>query len=370
MTSSSFIWKPTKFFNGIGQLLDKDSSKLLIEKLGGKSRINTDVGFKTPGYKYFKFLRTDDFEMIKSFPHLVTSNYGINPIWCLWLTTIDQTHYSFYINFVTEQIIWSKHRFAPKLYRGTFFEGEIIDGTFVIWDILLNEGKNISNLNLYQRLDIIKGIFNFQYVADTVIENIPIKVKKYVSYQHIKSFVTDILSEDKFNQGLLFIPVRRSVKCYSVIFNGNHQINRFPSHLDQLEESDLHPQKIIYGKPIIPSSDLKNGDGGVGDGGIGNGGIGNGGVGDGGDIVEEFWICPADRNCYNYYLHKINNFQMIRHGFAVIQSKEKSLEMQSIFTKNKGLTKNGIKNLFKFKCKYVKHFRTWEPIDLTMNNEQ
>lgn len=337
--TSKFNWKACKFYQGNALLLDKESAQNVIQELNQRYKINTDVGFKTPSYKYFKFLKQEDLEQIKSYPHLVTSNYGINPIWLLWLVCLDGINYSLYINCVSQQVIWSKHRFAPRLYRkATLFEGEIIrNSKFLIWDILVNRGKDVMQVNLNQRLDIINAILNFLYTHDEVIENLEIECKVYVEYKYIKSLVEDHLKYDRDNQGLLFIPIRKSVKCFSFIFDGNHRIDSLPKDMNQLEEVDLYPQKITYGKHIHTNDASE---------------------------IREFWLSKVPKVSDNYYLYHIKNMKLIRIGLCMISSKEKSLELQNLFKEKKGTNRNGVKQLLPFKCRYIKRFRKWEPIEL------
>lgn len=335
--SMSFSWRSTKFHGKSALLLDKNSAIKLLNNVGKKYGINTDVGFKTPSSKYFKFLKTEDFEMLRSYPHLITSNYGVNPIWCLWLTIIDGFKMSLYLNFVTEQVIWSKHRFSHELYeKNIIFEGEIIGGIFRIWDLLKPSGdKNNESYNLYQRIDILRSIIDQHYVSDPLIENLPIQLKTYVSYQHLRSFTETVLKQDKYNRGFLFVPVYKSVKCYSVIFDENHQIENIANHLNKLEDDDLIPYKIQVKEPIHSL-----------------------------EPVQEFWIAPIPDFKDNYKIYEWDRNHMYDLGLIAIRSKERSLLLQNTFKENKGINKYGIKNLLKFKCEYLKNFRKWEPFEL------
>lgn len=337
----TFNWSPIDFHNKIAYLLDNDNSIKLIDQLSTKFKLNIDIGFKTPSYKYFKFIKTDDLQTLKSYPYLVTPNYGLNPIWCLWLTTINSTHYSLYVNLVTKQIIWSKHRFLPELYNDTLFEGEIINQKFIIWDILLKNSNSTTYLNLNQRIDIMRGILQNDYVSDSLIENLSIQLKTYVELHLIKSFILHLLNNSDIPiKGIIFVPIEKSTKCLTLLFNNKTHLPSFD--LGALDPIDLNPITPIDEDKMIYPDDLNDPD----------------------TYTKEFWLAPADKS-YNYYqYYSRNNKELVRVGLVIIRSLEQSFKINHIFQTNKGINKYGVKNLLKFKCIYLKKFKKWEPIEL------
>jgi len=340
-------WTPTKFHRGNpAHLLDSDSAIELIESLKIKYGINTELGFKTPGFKYFKFLRSEDFESLRRYPHLVTANYGLNPLWLLWLTTINGINYNLYINLVTKQVIWSRHRFAPQLYRGTILEGEMINDTFLIWDILVNQNKPVSNKNhnLNKRIDIIRTILSHQYNSDPIIENINLQLRDYVPYQNMKSYITQIMNDPNSTiklkpKGLFLVPIGRSMKTFTVVFNGNHQINSFRnSQLDPHLDYDPTPISIhpmIHPNPDDPTTN-----------------------------VQEFWLQPVEKSNDNYWQYFEEDGQLHRLGLVITTTLERSLQVKEIFATHPTHTRLGYRNLLPFKCQYIKKFLKWEPFEL------
>lgn len=334
-------WQPIEFQNGEALLLDSENSlKLITEQLKGKYQINTELDFKTPSYKYFKFLKDDDLEMIKSYRHLVTVNYGLNPVWCLWLTTLEGSHCCLYVNLITNQIIWSKHRLAPELFSGTLFEGEMIGNKFVIWDLLLKDGRPVqSDWTLSHRIEVIRCMMTQDYVSDPVIENLRLELRPYVEYSKIKSFIRDhlLVGEDKhLVKGITFIPIEKSTKCYSVLFDGNHQIK------PQVTNLDLNPTEIQTGPMIHPNEENQ--------------------------FQQQFWLSSlgkGDGQADNYYQYlEKEDGSLIRIGLVIIPELEQSLAVAKIFREHKGIQKNGIKHLLKFECRYLKRFRKWKPVRL------
>ena len=79
--------------------------------------------------------------------------------------------------------------------------------------------------------------------------------------------------------------------------------------------------------------------------------------------IKEFLIAPADKT-YNYYQYYERNGELVRIGLVVICSIELSFQIHEIFEKNKGVNKCGVKNLLKFKCRFLKKFQKWEPFEL------
>lgn len=339
-------WNPTKFHLGnSAHLLDQESTTELIESLKIKYGINIDLGFKTPGFKYFKFLRNEDFESLRRYPHLVTANYGLNPIWILWLTTINGINYNLYINLVTQQIIWSRHRFSPKLYSGTIFEGEMINNTFLIWDILVHQNKSVSNLNynLNKRIDVIRTILSHQYNSDPIIENVNLKLRDYVPYQNIKSYVKKLMQEQPKPKGIFIVPIGRSMKNFTVVFNGNHQIiSPKKSLLDRL---DLDPTEVETHRMIHPNPD------------------------DPATYIQDFWLGPVENSNDNYWQYFEEDGKLYRLGLVITTTLERSLKVKEIFATQPTQIRSGYRNLLPFRCRYVKKFLKWEPIELiNLNN--
>lgn len=358
-------WKATKFLgDNSAHLLDPESTKTLIKTLESKFNINVNVGFKTPGFKYFKMLKDTDFDMLRQYPHQVTVSYGIHPIWCLWLTTINSIHYNLYVNFVTSQIIWSRHRFSSALYNDTILEGEIIQNHFVIWDILVHKGICIANSasstnqNHFRRQDIIRSILDHQYVADPVIENIKLINREYVTYQHIKSYLKKVTSDpppyvpaNMKPVALSFIPVGKSVKIYNLLLSErNSNIQRIDSTLNKLEYPiDYHPINIKTGKMVHPSK------------------LATGNSNDS-QLYQNFWISPVEGYVDNYWQYvedDSNPNLLVKVGLIITQTKESSLRVRDTFdTVPITHIKSGIRGLLKWKCQYVPRFQKWEPIEL------
>tara|TARA_R100001163_G_C5062616_1_gene199719 strand:- start:50 stop:1150 length:1101 start_codon:yes stop_codon:yes gene_type:complete len=354
-------WSSIKFFgDNKADLLDKESTEELINRLENKWELNVDIGFKTPGFKYFKFLRNDDFENLRKYHHRVTANWGINPIWCLWLTTINGVKYNLYINFATRQIIWSRHRFDPELYVGTLFEGEMIESTFYIWDILIHKQKKVKTLkyNLNRRIDVIRGMLDHQYTKDSLIENVNLVLREHVTYKHIRSYINKLLENPPFKtktlRGVSLVPIGRSLKIYNLIWSSNraNELENISGEIqDKLDPNlDYDPKPIPTTKMVFPedfNQINKTND-------------------DDQDFTMDFWLSPVNGSPDNYwqFIYDYENKLLKRVGMVITTTKERSLEIRELFKNQPKFIKSNIRDLLKFKCRYVNRFARWEPISL------
>lgn len=355
------------FYQQLGKLLTEQETRSLVQQLYKDYKINLDVGFKTPSFKYFKLIRSEDLENIKRFPHLISISYGINPIWLLYLTkTRDQKRKAYYLNLVTNQAIEVKYRFSSKLYRGTLFEGEIItfpqEGSrFIIWDLLAAYRHSTQNQPLTQRLSSIRGILDNHYQSDPLIEPLPLVLRPHATIAEMRSFIYEVVQKDNKHQGIVFLPNQKSTKCYFLPLNSNRPMKFpfLPESQKTLENDDLHPYKIKKvplphpqkdtqptkdptttkdPKPTDPSNQT--------------------------NLQEIFLLTPNEQFIDNYRMYQQKGRQLYYLDTLLVNSKERSLELRDIFQHQTGQTIQGVKNLLPFKCEYVPRFRKWRPISL------
>jgi len=341
---------PIQFYQGEGYLLDETSSKILIEKLEELYKINTKIDFKTPGYKYYKLLREDDIESLKTYEYNVALNYGLNPIWCLWLTKVNETNYTFYLNLVTQEVIYSPHRFQDELFKkDILIEGEILNSpkpTFMMWDLLgYNKNPIFKCQNLTQRYEKLRSIYNFQYQTDHLIDNIKLKVRELVTYDQIKS-----LTQSNHNYGLIFLPQSKSTKCYSFRYYKNDL--QLPIHVTAEDLEKLKIQNISTQNTPPPKYSNE---------------------------IRTYWANPlyfqdADEEYDNYLLYdweQVRNGPIQYVGRAILPDIKSSQYIAKIFeTSDKDYkNKDGLSPLLPFKCRYNQKFRKWEPFQVITSPE-
>jgi len=340
---------PIKFHQGEGYLLDETSTKLLTQKLVESYSINTQIDFKTPGYKYYKFLQENDLETLKAYPHYVALNYGLNPIWCLWLTRINETNYSIYINLVTQKMIYSPYRFQDQVYQqNILIEGEILsdpEHTFLMWDVIGFNGKPIHKfMTLTQRYEKLRVVYNFQYQADHLIDNLKLKIRRIVPYDQIKALTQET---SRPHQGLIFLPYSKSTKCYSFRYYRNNL--RDPL---QVSPQDLEILKIRKAPPKAEHPS---------------------------DIEDRYlWATPyyfQNKEEYdNYLLYEWDDTQngpIHIIGRSILTSLENSQKIAQYFDNptTQAQSKDGITPLLRFKCRYSKKFHKWEPYEYAPSSD-
>lgn len=343
------VWKETEFHQRNAFLMDKESCRTLIDEvLRKKYRLNVEVGFKTPGYKYFKFLNAEEMENLRIHRHLIMNNYGIHPIWCLWLICHQGINFTFYVNLVTDQIIWAKHRFAPELYQdgGTLLEGEMIEDLFLVWDVLVKKGRNLNqdDIRFKQRKEMVRTIIDFQYRPDSNIESCKILVKRMFEYSHLKD---NYLSEKEHPSlppatGLIFIPSFRPMKCISFLYANQYSFLGCGSA--KLVDSDLVAPEINELSEGIHPITIKEGV----------------------EVHGFFWLGQARQpDNYDQYTILPLEQQLVRVGLVVIPKISESLRIAEIFKEHQDQKSHyGIHPLLKFKCRYLPRFRKWQPIEL------
>lgn len=351
------------FYNSYGILLNDKMTNILIEKIIKKYNINTELEYKTPSSKYYKIINRnnetdDDYIYLKNYHHLVTPNYGINPIWILWLTVIDGTKYTLYINLYNRQIIIGYSRFSYSLYeKDTIIEGEILDNFFVANDIIVYNNKIIDK-NLYHRISILKNIRENKYINDIFIENLEFTCRIYYEYSHIQwiiekytnnyknkeiekkntqiiinnnvyettNHISKYFNDIKFFNGILFIPLEKSYKCFimkvykndlETISNKYYDINKI-----KIDTSDQEQECEFY--------------------------------------IDINSLCPD-----NYMIYVIYNNILYQNDVAYIGDIEHSHFIIECIEKNKDkiIHHSGIELLL-FKCIFEKKFRRWKPIKL------
>jgi hypothetical protein len=331
---------PIKFHQGTGYLLDEISSNILFEKIDQLYHINQNSDFKTPGFKYYKFLKDEDIRHLKQRPHYVSLYYGLNPIWCLYLTQIDNVNYSFYINFINKQIIYSPHRWEESNYQhDILLEGEIMyPNTYHIWDILGYKREPIYKFQtLTQRVERMRSLLNFQYESDHQIDNLKLKMRQIVPYDQIKALTQSDQNQSR-HEGVIFQPFNKSTKCYIFRYHKNY--------LSQVLSSDLELltiQEVRQSSNPIPDIESQ----------------------------QHFWLSPStipDEHD-NYLIYEwdgpdtATNLTYI--GRAFISTIQLSQRIADVFETTPPESKyscNGVSPLIQFPCQYVKKFQKWEPI--------
>src|SRR3989338_2754303 len=89
----------------------------------------------------------------------------------LFCTRIDQKQYNFMINPQTGSFILVRYHFDPSIYKCTLFEGEIMTDQegqqlYLVSDLILYEGTNVTRISLADRLRMIRTVLQEFYSRD------------------------------------------------------------------------------------------------------------------------------------------------------------------------------------------------------------
>lgn len=105
----------------------------------------------------------------------------------------------------------------PKsAYQGTILDGELVDGTFLVYDAVTVSGASVKDLNLYKRIESAETLANG--ILKMKSDPITIKVKKFFSLKKYKEFISEHLPSVPYKiDGLVFTPV------YEAIRSGTHE---------------------------------------------------------------------------------------------------------------------------------------------------
>jgi len=105
----------------------------------------------------------------------------------------------------------------PKsAYQGSILDGELVDGTFLVYDAVTVSGASVKDLNLYKRIESAETLANG--ILKMKSDPITIKVKKFFSLKKYKEFISEHLPSVPYKiDGLVFTPV------YEAIRSGTHE---------------------------------------------------------------------------------------------------------------------------------------------------
>ncbi len=205
-------YKKKPFGNGYGNLIiNKDIKKELTNLLTFYNINKKKQCFKNYNNDYEKLLYNDNF--------LVSYNFNIKPYYLILKKTNNINH-AIYYNTYNEEFILVKHRFDDSLFKGeTIFEGEMIITnnniyTFLLYNIIIKNGADISNLPFNIKLNYLNNICYNLYITDDYIEPLNIYVKDFVTHDQLDSFINEFIPSINFHtkiNGLWLVPTDNNI---------------------------------------------------------------------------------------------------------------------------------------------------------------
>ena len=264
----------------------------------------------------------------------------------LFCTRIDQKQYNFMINPQTGSFILVRYHFDPSIYKGTLFEGEIMTDQegqqlYLVSDLILYEGTNVTRISLADRLRMIRTVLQEFYSRDRGQEICRLELREYVSYEHLRDFVRQrnrVVSYSEHISGLLFKPLQGG-QCIVVVMD-KANFHHFPLERDRrrgipqglkrekfrTDGKKEHPQK----PPIAPETPSE----------------------------MRFLVKSTEHaDVYNLYLRSPDPHKttLVHYGVACVPSIQTSRLLRDKFTGKNDLT---------FVCRFHSRFHSWEPLRL------
>lgn len=177
--------------------------------------------------RHFNNFNDNHFKKLNDIPHLVSLKSNGNP-YLLFLTRINFTNISIFIDkkiqpgYFLPRMIVSYFQFDDSLYSNTLFDGEMVKikgnkWNFILNDIYIHKNNNLSNQNIFNRLDIIYNILN----SDVNVNHYDIcnfKLNKYFKYSEMKYMVEEYKPKLNYTcRGIYFTPLYFKFK--KVLYN-------------------------------------------------------------------------------------------------------------------------------------------------------
>lgn len=147
-----------------------------------------------PRYKFINLMQ-DNIDALKE-PHLVTLETNGIPF-TLLLVTIKGKKYCIMYDEKNKQCVSVKFRFAPELYKGTIFKGDLRKNQhnqwfFYIHDMTFYLGE-ICMKSMSVRIQLIYDILKNQYKWDEYMNVCQIKIRSYFLYEHLEKVKNEIV---------------------------------------------------------------------------------------------------------------------------------------------------------------------------------
>lgn len=147
-----------------------------------------------PRYKFIE-LTKENLDSLSE-PHLVTLETNGIPF-TLFLITIKGKKYCIMYDEKLKQCISVKFRFAPELYKGTVFKGDLRKNEHNQWFYYIHDMTyyigEICMKPFSERIRMIYDILKNQYKWDEYMNTCQIKIRSYFLYEHLEKVNDEIV---------------------------------------------------------------------------------------------------------------------------------------------------------------------------------
>ena len=325
--------------------------------------------------KLYVFLNPSILKNVLYHQHLLTPLTNGNP-YLLYLVRVDGVNCCFYIDrklkngYQYPKIHYVNYQFHDSLFEGTIFSGELVRDNdrkwfYLIDNLLLYKGENMSKKNIVCRFENIYNIFNNEYTQNNSMEICSIQIKKLFHYQQIKTLVNKFIPSLSYRcKGLLFYNLNNKYSNYALIFDRNNPI--IPITKDKINELIKINKHTLWAKLTQDNDNInsfnttsKNTETTV----IENQEDKNKMLSND-NIV--FKVINTDMpDIYNLYIHNSQNNEIMKYDLALVPNMKTSKYLREVFE-----SKSNILDI-KMECRYSKIFQKWAPIrevDMPVSN--
>lgn len=299
--------------------------------------------------------------------HILSVLTNGNP-YILFLTKIDGINCCLYIDtklkngFSFPKIHCVNYKFNDELFNDTIFSGELVrdcarNWFFVMNNILIYKGKNISKETILFRYQIMNTILLTEYSPDITMEVCKLQIKRLFKYSEISYILNDFIPNLSYpSKGLIFHTFNSKYNDYMYIFTSKQNyINNF----DDIDNNIANDRPELVAKKDMSDSYIlddfitntntsttiiqseKNGQNGL----------------TLGKELHLFKVLKTDITDVYYLYCYDKEKNLIKIDYALVPSLAKSRYIKNIFKKE-----NNPSHLL-FKCGYSEIFNKWIPME-------
>jgi hypothetical protein len=310
--------------------------------------------------KHYHKLDDVNVKYVKKLPHLCNLRSNGNPYY-IFFTLYNDVPIIYFIDkkvhpgYQKPRILLARGLFDISLYKNTLLDGEMVKcndnkWTFLINDIICNEGVFLQKESLPERLNIIYNLLETKHTPNNIIDVCNYKVKTYFYpyqdsiYELIK--ISKLLNYTCRGIYLWSYDIKHKPKLYNfdedIIINVVRKVKdetEFKTFTDN-NSIDLISKTIISDAPVSSTTH---------------------------DTADNMtlnsderilWITKTDEpDVYNVYDNE-NTLSTEKIGIAFVQGMTISRMLRLSF-KNKNAATN-----LKYKCIFNNKFNKWQPIEL------
>lgn len=326
------------FANRIVQnIKTNDTKDLILKQLYSKYNIKIIQ-------KQFHRLDDNNIKHIINNPHYCCLRTNGNPYY-MFFTEYNEVPIIYFVDkkihpgYQKPRILIVRGMFSEELFKNTVIDGEMVKKQngkwlFLMNDIIVHEGKHLTNTNMKDRMIILYNLLESQYTKDEIIDTCEYKIKNYynICQNSIDKLIEISEKLDYSSRGIYFWSSDIKYKNKLVNFNDNNIINVVRKVKDETEFQTIEklPQKpVIEEKPIVEEKDIKNG--------------------------MELWLSKSEHPDVYYIYDNENTLIANNIGNALIPNLSISKILREAF-KN-----TNVATLIKCHCKYNDNFKKWYP---------